>query len=316
MIYSFTANLAIDLFVETERLEPNTVNRTNYTELTANGKGVNFSLVLKELGIESTVTGFKAGFTGDFIEEEIEKQGLKTYFPEVDGITRINIFTKVLSEDSEYTQVNPGPKISEEAKKEFVEYLRQNLKKDDVLSINGSFPEGIDEEYLKEICKITEEKSVKLIIDNSSMFVKNLCKYRPFLLKPNEDELCAWFNEEVKDGEQFIRLSQELLRMGAQNILLSLGSEGAMFINNDMIIYCNAPKGQVVNTAMAGDTLLATYVGEIMKNNSPEEALKKSVAAGSSTAFRENLTNFEDVDELMKQIKVENLRRGNEWSTE
>ena len=120
MIYSFTANLAIDLFVETDRLEPFVVNRTNYTELTANGKGVNFSLILQKLGIKSIVTGFKAGFTGDFIENDINRYGLETFFPEVDGLTRINIFTKVVSENIEYKQVNPGPKI-------YARYLRKNM---------------------------------------------------------------------------------------------------------------------------------------------------------------------------------------------
>ena len=98
MIYSFTANLAIDLFIETNKLRANSVNRTNYFDLSANGKGVNFSIILKHLGVDSIVTGYKAGFTGNFIDEEINKIGLKTYFPEVDGITRINVFTKVIEE--------------------------------------------------------------------------------------------------------------------------------------------------------------------------------------------------------------------------
>lgn len=156
MIYSFTANLAIDLFVETHKLEANSVNRTNYSVLTANGKGVNFSLILDKLGIESVVTGFKAGFTGDFIEKDIQEKGLKTFFLEVDGLTRINIFTKVLSEDVEYTQVNPGPKISESAKQKYVDFLGEHLKEDDILSVNGSFPAGIDESYMEKICKITQ----------------------------------------------------------------------------------------------------------------------------------------------------------------
>lgn len=310
MIYSFTANLAIDLFVETDRLEPFVVNRTNYTELTANGKGVNFSLILKKLGIKSIVTGFKAGFTGDFIENDINRYGLETFFPEVDGLTRINIFTKVVSENIEYKQVNPGPKISESAKQKYIEFLSKNLKDNDILSVNGSFPDGIDESYIEKICKISQEKYVKLIIDNSSSFIKNMCKYNPYLLKPNENELCSWFNEEVNDIKQFIRLSKKLLSMGAQNVLVSLGGEGAIFINKDIIIHCNAPKGKVVNTAMAGDTLLATFVGELIKNASKEDALKKAVAAGSSTAFRENLTEFDDVDELMKDIEIKYLEGG------
>lgn len=308
MIYTHTSNLAIDLFVETDDLKPNFVNRTNYFECLANGKGVNVSLVLKMLGIDSVVTGFKAGFTGDYIEKYLLDSGFKTFMPEVEGINRINVFTKVINEGNEYKQVNPGPEISEKARNELLDYFKNNLTKDDIICLNGSFSKGIDKTYIENICKISEKNGAKIVIDNSSEFIPELGKFNPYLVKPNETELCDWFREEVKDENQFIKLSQKLIEKGFSNVLLSLGKDGAMLINSDGILSANAPSGTVVNTAMSGDTLLATFLAEKIKGKSEDLALIKAVAAGSSTAFTEGLSDFSDVKEFMKEIKI-NYRR-------
>lgn len=304
MIYTLTANLAVDLFISTKNLKPNFVNRTEYFETSANGKGVNVSLILKKLGIDSVVTGFRGGFTGAYIKEEMDRQGVKNFLPEIDGITRINVFTHVVEENREYTQVNPGPRVSERAKDELISYFSKALKEGDILSINGSFPEGIDIKYLNRLFDMSNEKRVKIVIDNSSKIIPDLCKYKPFIIKPNEVELCSWFDEKVEGTAQFINLSRRLIERGAENILLSLGKDGAMLINKDEVLKCNAPKGEVVNTAMAGDTLLATFIGEKIHGKSDEKALKKSVCAGSSTAFSNGLTDFSDVDSLMTKVEV------------
>ena len=305
MIYTHTSNLAIDLFIETDELKPNFVNRTNYFECLANGKGVNVSLVLKMLGIDSVVTGFKAGFTGAYIEKYLVDSGFKTFMPEVEGVNRINVFTKVINEGNEYKQVNPGPEISENARNGLLDYFENILKKDDVVCLNGSFSEGIDKVYIEKICEISGKSGAKLVLDNSSKFIPELGKYKPYLVKPNETELCDWFGEEVGDENQFIKLSLELINKGFKNVLLSLGEDGAMLINQEEIISVNAPSGTVVNTAMSGDTLLATFLAEKINGKSDKLALTKSVAAGSSTAFTEGLTDFRDVEELMKEIRID-----------
>lgn len=309
MIYTFTPNLAVDLFIETDQLKANLVNRTNYFTASANGKGVNVSLILDLLGHESVITGYKAGFTGQYIEDDLRKRGFKTYLPQVDGLTRINVFTKVVEEGNQYDLVNPGPMIDDKAKNDYLDYLTTNIREEDIFTINGSFPSGIDKDYVEKICKIVNDKKAKLIIDNSSDYILNLCSYRPFLLKPNEHELCHWFDEKVKDLNQFIRLSKKLVEFGAQNIIVSLGSQGALFVNQNETLHVTAPRGQVINTAMAGDTLLATFIGQYLDNKSVEDAMVKSVSAGSSTAFSHGLTDFKDIDLLMDQVKVNNLSK-------
>ena len=113
MIYTCTMNLAIDLYIKTLQMKASEVNRTEEAVYMPNGKGVNVSFILKELGIDSVATGFKAGFTGEFIESELHKAGIKTDFVSVNGITRINVFAHVVSNNEEFKLVNQGPTVTE-----------------------------------------------------------------------------------------------------------------------------------------------------------------------------------------------------------
>ena len=292
-IYTCTLNLAIDLFIETDTMEPFTVNRTKDDDIQANGKGVNVSLILKMLGVDTTALGFRAGFTGNYIEDYLQEKEISTDFIEVPGMTRINVFT----------QVNQGPEIPQEKVEVFLDQIR-NLQAEDYLCISGSLPRGIESTILVDISRICQERDVHLIIDSSYKEIMDCLPYHPFLLKPNEEELASWFGEIIDSEEAYLFYGQQLIKAGAQNVLLSLGSGGAIFFSQTKIIRGNSPIGKVVNTACAGDTLLGTFLAGYLTEQPLEETLRKSLAAGSSTAFRKGLTDFSDVKELSKQIEI------------
>ena len=302
MIYTCTMNLAIDLFIKTAQMLPSEVNRTDEAVYMPNGKGVNVSFILKELGIDSTATGFKAGFTGQFIEEELQKAGIQTQFVTVDGITRINVFTQVVATNEEFKLVNQGPSVKPEQEASLLAIV-ENMNVDDILFVSGSHPEGITRATYEKIAKASEQRSFKFILDTSAHFVPELLGYKPYLIKPNDEELAEWFGLKDISLEKIKECSRKLLERGAQNVLVSLGEKGAILFTPTETIQVTAPKGEVVNTACAGDTLLATFVGSKLQGLSDEEALIKAVAAGSSTAFRPGLTDFKDVPTLMQQIK-------------
>ncbi|WP_313630500.1 1-phosphofructokinase [Enterococcus devriesei] len=302
-IYTCTMNLAIDLFIETDTMNPFTVNRTKDDDIQANGKGVNVSLILKMLGVATTALGFRAGFTGNYIEDYLREKEISTDFIEVPGMTRINVFTQVNQTKEEFKLVNQGPIIPNEKIQIFLEQIK-GLSLGDYLCISGSLPRGVKPEILIEISRICHERGIHLIIDSSYQEVMDCLLYHPFLLKPNEEELESWFGQVINTEEAYLFYGQQLLEAGAQNVLLSLGGEGAILFSQDRILRGNSPKGRVVNTACAGDTLLGTFLAGYLTNQSMEETLRKSLAAGSSTAFRKGLTDFSDVDELSKQIKI------------
>lgn len=306
-IYTCTMNLAIDLFIETDEMHPFMVNRTKEDDIQANGKGVNVSLVLKMLDFPSTALGFSAGFTGKYIEDYLQKKQIQTEFIEVPGMTRINVFTQVNQTREEYKLVNQGPEIPQAAVHNFLNQIRA-LQAEDYLCVSGSLPRGMSPKVLVEISRICQEKEIHLIIDSSDQEVMDCLPYRPFLLKPNEEELSSWFGRKMVTDEDYFVYGQRLVESGAENVLLSLGEKGAILFTKDRVIRGNSPKGKVVNTACAGDAMLGTFLVGYMNRRPLDETLRKSIAAGSSTAFRKGLTDFLDVEELSKQIKIKEER--------
>lgn len=306
-IYTCTMNLAIDLFIETEEMHPFMVNRTKEDDIQANGKGVNVSLVLKMLDFPSTALGFSDGFTGKYIEDYLQQKQIQTDFIEVPGMTRINVFTQVNQTGEEYKLVNQGPEIPQTAVHNFLNQIRV-LQAEDYLCVSGSLPRGLSPKVLIEISRICQEKGVHLIIDSSDQEAMDCLPYRPFLLKPNEEELSSWFGRKMVTDEDYFVYGQRLVELGAENVLLSLGEKGAILFTKDRVFRGNSPKGKVVNTACAGDTMLGAFLAGYMNRRPLDETLRKSIAAGSSTAFRKGLTDFLDVEELSKQIKIREER--------
>lgn len=306
-IYTCTMNLAIDLFIETDEMHPFMVNRTKEDDIQANGKGVNVSLVLKMLDFPSTALGFSAGFTGKYIEDYLQQKQIQTEFIEVPGMTRINVFTQVNQTKEEYKLVNQGPEIPQTAVHNFLNQIRA-LQAEDYLCVSGSLPRGLSPKVLIEISRICQEKGIHLIIDSSDQEVMDCLPYRPFLLKPNEEELSSWFGRKMVTDEDYFVYGQRLVDLGAENVLLSLGEKGAILFTKDRVFRGNSPKGKVVNTACAGDTMLGAFLAGYMNRRPLDETLRKSIAAGSSTAFRKGLTDFLDVEELSKQIKIREER--------
>lgn len=306
-IYTCTMNLAIDLFIETDEMHPFMVNRTKEDDIQANGKGVNVSLVLKMLDFPSTALGFSAGFTGKYIEDYLQQKQIQTDFIEVPGMTRINVFTQVNQTGEEYKLVNQGPEIPQTAVHNFLNQIRA-LQAEDYLCVSGSLPRGLSPKVLIEISRICQEKGIHLIIDSSDQEAMDCLPYRPFLLKPNEEELSSWFGRKMVTDEDYFVYGQRLVELGAENVLLSLGEKGAILFTKDRVFRGNSPKGKVVNTACAGDTMLGAFLAGYMNRRPLDETLRKSIAAGSSTAFRKGLTDFLDVEELSKQIKIREER--------
>lgn len=306
MIYTLTLNPAIDLFIDTPQLQKDVVNRTHRFDIQANGKGVNVSFILKRLGLENTALGVGGGFTLDYIASELTKSGISNHFLKVTEPTRINVFTHV-DDGSEYKLVNPGPQIPTEVIHQLLATI-SDLTSNDTLIISGSFSAGIDPHIIVDIARISNASHFQLIIDTSYKTVLDTLKYHPLLLKPNNEELAAWFNEtNVDNPAVLIQLGQKLIQQGAHNVLISRGKNGALLINRHHVWSGNAPQINVLNTAGAGDTMLGTFVAKAINRELPEISLKYAIAAGSDTARNSWITDFSNLEELLKQIHIEEI---------
>ena len=305
MIYTITFNPALDYITQVENFKIGEINRTKTETILPGGKGLNVSIVLKNLGIENTALGFVAGFTGEELIRKIESQDVKTDFVKVEkGMTRINIKISSMNEKKvEETALNGmGPQITENDIEALMEKIQKMSTKDTVI-LAGSIPENIGKDIYEKICKKLNEKEITFIVDSTQELLINVLKYKPFLIKPNKEELEETVNCKISTKKDIIEASKKLKGMGAQNVLVSLGNDGALLLTkDDKTYYSKAPKGQVVNTVGSGDSMVAGFLAGYYQTQDYEYALKTGVAAGSASAFSVQLATKKDVDLLLKQL--------------
>lgn len=300
MIYTVTFNPSIDYIVSVKDFKLGLTNRTESDQLLPGGKGINVSTVLRNLGIESTALGFIAGFTGDEVVRMLEEMGVRNGFIRIGGgYTRINL--KLQSIDG--TEINgQGPDISEANVQELMEKL-SHLGEGDVLFLSGSIPASMPDDAYQKIMEQLSGKNVLTAVDATQDLLLKVLAYHPFLIKPNNHELGDIFQVELKTRADVVPYGKKLQEMGAQNVLISMAGEGAVLVAADGNIYdAPAPKGTLVNGVGAGDSMVAGFMAGWMEKKDYRHAFYMGVAAGSASAFSENLATKEEIAAIYRQI--------------
>ena len=277
------------------------LNRINSEQIYAGGKGINVSIVLKNLGVDNTALGYVAGFTGDEILRQIKDHNVDCDFVKLEsGMSRINV---KLKSDGE-TEINgAGPDISEKDLESLYEKINK-LGKGDFLILSGSIPKSVPDDIYERIMKSLLDKEVEFIVDATKDLLLKVLKYRPFLIKPNHHELAEMFNVELKNDEDIIAYGKKLQEMGAKNVLISMAGDGAILLpENGEPIKREVPKGILKNSVGAGDSMVAGFLCGYLKNKDLDEAFKMGIATGSASAFSEELATKEEVENLLLQMK-------------
>ena len=300
MIYTVTFNPSLDYTIHVENFELGKVNRTVQEDIYAGGKGINVSMVLKNLGYETTAFGFLSGFTGQEIERLLKEKGISTEFIHIEnGTSRINL--KIRS-DVESEINGMGPVIRKEDLELLYEQL-DTLKDDDVLVLAGSIPSGMPQSIYRDIMSRLQSKRIKIAVDATKDLLLNVLKFRPFLIKPNNHELGEMFGVVLKTDDEIVEYAKKLQVMGARNVLISMAGDGAILITETGEVHkIGVPKGTVVNSVGAGDSMVAGFTASYLKDHDYMEALKRGTATGSATAFSEGLATADKVEELYKQL--------------
>lgn len=296
MIYTVTLNPSLDYIIDVKHFEPGMVNRTTAEKIFAGGKGINVSMVLKNLGFDSTALGFLAGFTGKEIERQLEEKGISTDFICLEeGISRINM--KIRSEvESEINGL--GPEISQEAIKKMFDRLDE-LQEGDILVLAGSIPASMPESMYRDIMKRLADRKLKIAVDATKSLLLNVLPFHPFVIKPNNHELGELFNVKIESKDQAVEYAKKLQEMGAQNVIVSMAGEGAVFVGDDGSVFqSEAPKGTVVNSVGAGDSMVAGFLAGYLGEGDYKEAFKLGVCTGSASAFSEQLATREQVEAI------------------
>lgn len=297
MIYTVTFNPAVDYVVHLNAFTPGETNRSVSEEVYFGGKGINVSIILAQLGMESTALGFVAGFTGEALEKALVAGGTRTDFIRLpEGMTRINVKMKGNCE----TEINAsGPRIDAASLEKLFAKL-EVLQAGDTLVLAGSVPGSLPADIYEQILKKLSGRGIRFVVDATGKLLLNVLKYRPFLIKPNRAELEEICGRKLDTQEKLVEGASELKAMGAQNVLISLGKDGALLLDEHGKVHTHEVLGgKPVNTVGAGDSMVAGFIAGCEKGY--EHALLMGVAAGGATACAKGLATREEIFAILPQ---------------
>lgn len=301
MIYTITFNPSLDYIVDVDEFKLGVVNRTTKETIFAGGKGINVSMVLKNLGYDSTALGFIAGFTGKEIERLINEKGIDAEFiPVLEGTSRINIKLR----SNEESEINgQGPKISEDNIKELYKKLDE-LKENDILVLAGSIPAVMPSSIYMDIMSYLKDKNINIIVDATKDLLTNVLPYKPFMIKPNNHELGEIFGVTITSKDDVVKYAKKLQEKGARNVLISMAGDGAVLVTEDGQEYrAEAPSGKVKNSVGAGDSMVAGFIYGYLNSKGYKDAFLYGVCTGSASAFSEELATKAEVEALIDRSK-------------
>ena len=298
MIYTVTFNPSLDYVVQVDDFAVGEINRTRTESIYPGGKGINVSLVLQNLGLPSVALGFTAGFSGAEIERLLQEAGCRCDFIAVKaGYSRIN--TKIIS-GAETALNGQGPQLSEAELAALFNKLRR-LTQDDVLVLAGSIPASLPDNIYEQILELLQPVGTRVVVDATGDLLLKVLKYRPFLIKPNHEELGEFFGRgPLLTEAEILAAAQKLQQQGARNVLVSRGANGALLLDENGKLHKQAsPKGTLVNSVGAGDSMVAGFLAGYLQTQDYDAALRLGVAAGSASAFKAWLATREDVEKIL-----------------
>ena len=302
MIYTVTFNPALDYAVYLDTLEMGALNRAGGETLRCGGKGINVSVVLRNLGMDTRALGFLAGFTGRVIALWLEQMSVQNDFIMLPaGMSRINIKLKTGVE----TEINgQGPDIPPQALDALFAKL-DRISKGDTLVLAGSIPASLPADVYERILSRLSGRGIRCVVDASGPLLLNVLQYHPFLIKPNEAELSELCGVPLTPGDLtgVKSCAARLQERGARNVLASLGPNGALLLTEDgKFLHQEAAAGTVRNSVGAGDSMVAGFLTGLHLTGSYREALRMGAAAGAATAFSDRLATRREVEELLNTL--------------
>ncbi|MGE7933590.1 1-phosphofructokinase [Viridibacillus arvi] len=303
MIYTITLNPSIDFIVEVDDFQIGHLNRIDRESKFPGGKGINVSRVLNTIDVPSKALGFLGGFTGGFIQNSLESEGIHTDFVKVEEDSRINIKLKT----GEETEINgQGPTLTEKNIQDLFEKL-EALQEGDILVLAGSIPPSLPKTFYSDLTRKYSKRGVKVVVDAGGKVLAEVLTDKPFLVKPNHHELSELFGATIHTVEEVIPYGKKVVEMGAENVIVSMAGDGALLFTNGEVYSATVPKGKVLNSVGAGDSLVAGFIGTYSKDEDFIKAFQVAVATGSATAFSQDLATKEKIDSLLDQVTIKKI---------
>ena len=339
MIFTVNMNPSLDYYMSGKELIFNKTNRSDREVMRVGGKGINISMLLRNMSLESTIVAPLAGFTGKEIKRNLDSLGIESLIINNDGLSRINVKYIDNSNHAE-TEINAtGPHISDLVEKNIIDSLIKTCENGDYICLSGSAGNLAAERkdrFYADLMGEFKNKNLHFIVDATGKSLINCLQYKPFLIKPNLDELADIMKltgrddltdkiyllkksekpdrvEEYKDYEDIvdtenlktiIEAGRLLLNCGAMNCIISMGGMGSVFINSENCLYSPAVTGKVISTVAAGDSMIAGFLKAITDGRDWQDAYRLACACGAATAMSEGMAEEIRIRELYTRVRL------------
>ncbi|MBY7144554.1 hexose kinase [Virgibacillus sp. NKC19-3] len=306
MILAMTLNPSVDISYKLEQFSIDQVNRAEGTSKTAGGKGLNVSRVLQQLNEEVAVSGFLGGSLGDFIRRQLRNLEIRDFFTTIDGETRNCI--AVIHEGKQTEILESGPMIAAEEAQQFLDQFTYQIEQMGIVTISGSLPQGLPDNFYQKMIGIANQHKVPVFLDTNGKLLKKTLQgeHKPFLIKPNAQELAEFAGRPLDDEKQIINVLNDPLLMNVPHIVVTLGARGSLIKQNEHIYRASTPAIQAVNPVGSGDSVIAGFAAGLSRGLIGKEWIKFGMAMGvlNTMEAKTGHINPENIDWCKKQIGV------------
>ena len=307
MIITITMNPAIDKTLEITQLCKGNMNRVIHSCTDAGGKGINVSKTVKALGGESIATGIICGVTGKELLELLKQQNIKTDFLEISGNTRTNL--KIVEENGTVTEINEkGPWLSLDEQEDLKDKISKLVDENSLVVLSGSVPLGVTDDFYKELISMIQRKSAKVFLDADGELFRQGILAAPYMIKPNREELMEYFHwSKFPPIEQVVLECKKFIHMGIKKIVISLGKDGALFMDEEHTYIGKSLNVDVSSTVGAGDAMLGAMIYGMEEKIPYPDVLKLMMATSAGAVITRGTkpSNKEFVNTLIHDVNIE-----------
>ena len=308
MILTVTLNPALDRVVEIAGFRPGKVNLLRRERASiAGGKGINVSRVVKTLGEKTLATGWLGGEKGKIIKEKLDREKIYSDFVSIKEESRANLTILDSLNGKETHLVEEGPRISYPEIKNLEEKLRNLVGRAKVVVFSGSIPGGVKEDIYNSLIRLvsSQKSNIITILDTRGQPLRKGLKAKPFMVKPNEEEIETLAGHYLRSRKQLVEVAQFLAKSCARLVVISRGNKEILVVREGKVLIFTPPTVESLNTVGAGDALVAGFAVGLSRSMSLEEMASLGVAAGAASAEkgRERALSLERIQKLAKNVR-------------
>lgn len=306
MILTITLNPSVDIQYRLPDYQEDAVNRVSDVSKTAGGKGLNVARVLQQLGEDVAASGFLGGSLGNFIGLELTRLGIQNSFVPISGATRNCI--AIIHNGKQTEILESGPEISQEEANKFLTAFRNYAKQAKVITISGSLPKGLRNDYYAKMLQIAAEEETPVLLDTKGDTLRQtlLNNQKPYLIKPNQEEIADLLGE--------CNLSIDSIRQALKSpifkditwVVVTLGEAGALVRYKDNVYRVHSPQVQAINPVGSGDSVIAGFASGISRELDGTDLIKFGLAMGVLNVMEQQTgyINPDNIDWCVNEIKI------------